>query len=501
MNRHIIRHRSVGIGVSVLCVFVAVEYSGVSDATELGLTAETVRELVLSQNRHIRAAVQRADASRMAVKIASGVYDTRLEMSANYMREREPQNPVFTGNDTEIIDYGIAIKKYFPSGTAVDVELRATTTDSFTDGAFTNGSIPGLVYIDPACRVESSLIVSQPLLRDWLGRQSRGNIKIARLEADRAKFIRDDTTEVILHQALVNYWRWRSAANFSEIAKQSLLAAKRLESTTRDKLRYGRAEKVDVIAAVATRQQRELQLMQAVDAEQTLFTNLKSLLFLDEDLTVTSRESMESLVEPRPLSTYLDQIENGRRDLVLIRKELELLGIKQQLAADRRLAQLNLAGGLTAYGLDKDFGQSADRSFSGESVSWFGGVTLTLPLENRAALGETQQLILLVDEAKTRRDALIHQVSSDIRRNHEHWIQTRQIAKQSNRVVEELTNRVEAEGTRFRQGRSDSANLIRYDEELLQAQWGLSERLLDVRLAELTLMRDLNALFIGEPTR
>lgn len=189
-----------------------------------------------------------------------------------------------------------------------------------------------------------------------------------------------------------------------------------------------------------------------------------------------------SMSEPIDLWASIKTALQKRPDYLTKKKELDSKNILVQFNENQLYPSLDLiasfglnglsgdAQSLTAGEFDGNYGDSIDRAFSGDFLSWEAGVKFSYPLGNRAAksrllaskLESSQLLMEIKDLEKTIilevREA-VRQIKTDVKR-----IQAARIAR---KLAEE---KLSAEEKKFEVGLSTSFNVLEFQTDLAEEQ-------------------------------
>ncbi|MFQ5653782.1 MAG: TolC family protein, partial [Planctomycetota bacterium] len=350
-----------------------------------------------------------AEAVATAVKNNLGIEIARLqgEIAAEGVREAEAffDPAVYSGFDLEKLDEpttvpvlnGIALGRPVRASEqeSLEVGLRGRLTTGATLSAstllerFENDTLGIAFSPDPAWQSRVGVNLTQPLLRGSGSRVSTAEIALRRNDRRRRE---NDLRARVLDIAAATeeaYWDLVSA-------RHGLLIQQRLIEQGRDvKGVLGERRDFDTAPAqyadaVATVEQRQAELLRLRRRLRAASDRLKHLLN-DPELPLGS----ETLIEPadplveEPLRFHLKgAIVTALRE----RPEVEqaILGIddaalREDVARNLRLPELNLTAGLSYAGLEDGAADAYGELSTDSFVSYLLGVTFELPFGNRAA--------------------------------------------------------------------------------------------------------------------
>jgi outer membrane protein len=265
-----------------------------------------------------------------------------------------------------------------------------------TEFARSRNRTPGIsIFPDPAYSSAISLGFSQPLLRGFGSDANRSAIRLARnMERRAVQELRRELMTTVAETERA-YWdlvfAWRNLEIVQWLVDEG--------AEVRDVLERRRdfdARPAEYADAVATVEQRKSNVIRARRQVRAASDRLKTLMN-DPQLSLGS----ETVVLPMD-EVVGEPISYSLRDAMMTaighRPEVQEAilniddaSIRQLLADNARLPQLNFFGGITYAGLDDSVGDAYSEVFEGRFISYLLGLAFEMPIGNRAAQAEYRQ--------------------------------------------------------------------------------------------------------------
>ncbi|MEQ8768129.1 MAG: efflux RND transporter permease subunit [Planctomycetota bacterium] len=379
---------------------------------------EAVRT-ALENNLEIRLAQLAPQREGEDVIIAEADFDTALFAAFDFAKQREPQTvPVLNGfplgvdntaSEHERLEAGVR-KKFLP-GTSVELSSFIDRFDNDTRGID--------FQPDPAWRSGWALTLRQPVLRG-AGALVNGS-DIALEENERRIAEHDLGTSMLFVVAAVEqaYWELHLArlglAVREELLQQGLEVQQVLEQ--RRQFDTTPAQYADALATVEERRTdliRSRRQLRAVSDRLKVLLNDPEIPLGDEDLLVpadgletpaldmTLKEAVRSAVESRP---------EVKQALI----EIESNALREAVAENLRLPQLDVTGEVFWTSLEKRAGRSIENSINDDFFSVLVGVELELPILNRLATASHRKAIIERRESLIRFRSTVQTVITEVK--------------------------------------------------------------------------------------
>jgi outer membrane protein TolC len=359
------------------------------------------------------------------------------------------------------------------------------------------------------------LNLTQPLLKGFGFKVNKVRInmaKNARIMTEAQARLQMMTT---ISDVIKAYWDLVGMVENVRVRQESLANAERLLQINETRREIGTAADIEVLQAKAGVATRQSELIASRSRMSDASDILKQLLDLREGdmfskalIVPTDRPSVTDASEinlDRFEEQFNESLELALRnrpeieiaDLQVINAELDAMRMRNEM-----LPELNITGSYGQGGRDHKLSQSLYKLRDEEQQFYSYGLTATVPLRNRATRGAYERAKLTQREMELREHKMRQAVQLNVHlalRN----VLTNQILVESNRQARRLQEaNVIAETKRLRMGVTTSWQLLRVEEDLtaaqtleVQAQTAYEKALIDLFLAEGTLLDKLNITF------
>ena len=466
----------------------ALEQDEGSPAASVALTLADISELVLKNNPDIQIARYNAYIERTRGKDAESVFDTMLNAQAIYLDDQTKAVSTLAGTKTLTNEYSLGLSKKLPTGTtlAVDVSDRRT----FSNSAFTS--------LSPSHEAVVKFSLRQPIGSNFFGLIDRGRVKITRLDIANSDFQALGRIEQALAQAQINYWKLALACRQLKIGRRMLEKAEAFYDFSKKKSKLGMIEEAELYAAQAN-------VLRRKDSVETL---MHELLIAKNDLLLDLHEEDLNLqIIPRDVFAVKDVKISARecmnnavrknREYSRAKNSLRAKGIDLSMKNNSLWPEIDLEVSLADNGLELEQDKAWENVAAENNPELFLGLSVSIPLENRAAKSRREKARLEKTKALVDLKKIEYKIMVDVI-NAVDAINSRKEKIKLNRQIARLQERKLAfEEKRFASGRSQSDTLIRYQEDLLNARLALARSLfehkkvsVELKLLENTLLEE-----------
>jgi outer membrane protein len=364
------------------------------------------------------------------------------------------------------------------------------------------------------------LNLTQPLLKGF-------GMKVNKVRINMAKNARKMTEAQVRLQVMTTisdvikaYWDLVGMVENLKVRQESLANAERLLRINETRREIGTAADIEVLQAKAGVATRQSELIVARSRMGDASDILKQLLDLQEGdmfsmalIVPTDRPSINdaSAIDP---DFYEEQFMQSLELALQNRPEIEIADLQvvnAELDAMRMRNEMQPELNITAYygqgGRDHKLSQSLYKLRDKEQEFYSYGLTATVPLRNRAARGAYERAKLTKREMELREHKARQAVQLNVHLSLRNVL-TNQILVESNRQARRLQEaNVIAETKRLRMGVTTSWQLLQVEEDLtaaqtmeVQAQTAYEKALIDLYLAEGTLLEKMNVAFDAPET-
>jgi outer membrane protein len=287
------------------------------------------------------------------------------------------------------------------------------------------------------------------------------------------------------------------ASELVKIQQDMVAEAKKLYDLHQEKLKDGLVEIPEAIASEANYKSRKNKLLFVENRGKAKMNTLKLLLNIEEGIKIEPTEKFDLSVNGKEeLLTAMKSAFENRQDYKKARKNIESKDIKLSMKKNNIWPEINLTATLEKNGLGDHFKQAVTQITEEDNPNFFAGLTITFPLENRAARGELKAAELEKAKALLELKLLEKQIAVEINDQVRNCNVFKEIAANSQEIALLQEQKLEGEVKRFRSGRSDADTVIRFQEDLVLARSVVAESirsyhdaLIDLREKEGTLLK------------
>jgi len=452
------------------------------------ISLEEVLHRALEKNFDVRLARIDQEINLLNLPASRSVYDTLLSAEANYAYDNFKKSSQYSGDLNKTGNYGLGVSKLLPWGTALSLEFG--NQYYFSDSEFTT--------INPSTESNLKVSLSQPLLKNWGGMQTRGEIEIIGLEVDNLNLAAWQLMESSLAEAARTYWDLIEIGTEVQLEEEMEARARYLFELTERQLKMGMVEQVDLLAASANLKIRESEVIYDRERLITLSRQLK--LFIDDrspELLLPKDElELPRGVEIDTFSDCMTVALENRWDYLRAMQELEAGKINLDLKENSRWPEIDLVASYARNGLSDKWEEAADEIFSEDNPQYYAGLQFSYFLENNLADSETLQAELEEVKALIR----IKKIEREIYTQVDQQLRTSRVslalALREDEIRELQQAKLKEEEQRFKYGRSSSKTVIDYQNDLLLSQLNATraltvyyKSLIDLQVAQGVLLR------------
>lgn len=416
--------------------------------------------------------------------IANAVFDTFLTGKVDYSEDRMGSASVFGADLTYTNTYKAGVSKALPSGTELDLSIGDTR--SWTNSEF--------VSDNPTHTVETSLEIRQPVGKNAFGYIDRRNVTATRLAIRNADIDTKERIERLIARVERAYWRWVYETEGLEIYRQILEQAQRLQETNSNNYDVGRIEKGDLLATQANVVLRRRDVRLAENRVRRTEEDLKLLMSMEEERTIAPAEKLVHRRMDLTLEESLKRALAIRRDYRKAKRDLEIRRIKLQMKENARWPEIDLVGSISVNGIDSSIDEAFSRMVEENNTKYYGGIEVSVPIENRTARSEAERASLEKERAllviKGLERGIVTEVGNAFRDYGTYEAVLANLAEAA-RLQEE---KLEEEMKRFNLGRSTTKTVIDYQNDYLRARLAEALGLLELEVARVDLEKALNTI-------
>jgi len=433
-----------------------------SETKVVPLTLEEALKAAMLNNFDVQLARYDRAISDTALYNALSIYDTVLSLDARYTHDELEKVTTLAGGVTEDYEIGINIAKNLPTGT--DVELDYGFIRERTDSAF--------VQINPSEESYWKISFTQPLLKNILGGNDRGEITITKIDMDNFRNETLDSIEHSLSEVELAYWQLLLRERLVEIRNQMVQKAEEFYDIVAAKEEIGSAELSDLYAARANVKLRKSELRVEKAKLHAAQNKLKLLInnnAIGTNVYLRPTDTIEITEDEIPFISAVKEAFEGRRDYRRAMKDIEAKKIKVRMKANEMWPQLDLEGSFRMNGVRRSFWGSLEDTIEETNTEYYAGVTFSFPIEGRKAKSALEKAKYEKAKALLMLKRTEKEIVSEIDSNVKIVNAYRQRAEEYAKIADLQKLKLEEEQKKYRYGRSSSDLIIRFQEDYLNA--------------------------------
>jgi outer membrane protein len=364
---------------------------------KLTLSLRDAVVLTLENNSFVRIQETQVESSKFALLGAHSPFDPILSSYYNVNSSTFSAVSQLQGAGTSAVTSTTQNAQFnysqtFETGTNVQAGL--STNNNFTNNSF--------YFLNPYITSTLSFQFTQPLLKNgWLF-ANQAPLVIARrnLEQSRANFAAEVSNNIL--QAVGQYWSVVEAQGNLEVARSSMDAAEATYKRDKRALELGALPPLDIYRSESQVASRRVQVIQSEYALKQAEDALRMTIGADQDPNIQALD-LELSEKPDPAgelrtidtATALQQALTKRPELDAAHASLANDETRIRLAHNHLLPELDLTGQYASNGVNSKFVNSVpvmtssiNQLFGFNYPTYYGQLSLTLPLKNRAAKAE-----------------------------------------------------------------------------------------------------------------
>ncbi len=464
------------------------------------LSMKQTIQLVLNNNTSVR--IQQLEILKSDTELLKdeSQYTPKVDFSFESYVNKQKQTPstIFQGTQTNQDTYTAGIEKLFRSGTYFRLEGSDTRLDTNAGegSAAQSNSLLSQLAQPPLHTGAVRILLQQELLKNAFGyNQSRLTDirrKQALIERERLEFELAQLTV----SAMVDYWTLAIAEKEVDTSRDLLQNAAYIRGITAQKTGLGLAEPFEVNQWNAVVAQARARLQQAELDRDTKRRDLLRVLNLDPNLQLTGATE---LIETAPPEVDLQQdIQNAlatRPDIRIIRRQLEIARLSEDIAENSLLPSITLGGSYASKDIARYSGSAFDAVPQGKYPEYSVQFKIEYPLWDEGARVEARNARINRRQLRLQEEQISRQVADDIR-------QSREQIKVAYRSVQEA--RIALANTqafynglvrRYRQGRFSADAVKNALDALVQSRQALTRALINYNISLIRYDLARNAVF------
>ncbi len=447
-------------------------------AKTLFLSVDGVRLIAINNNLDVKLAQIDSKIKGTELSYKEAVFDALLKAEINYTRDETKSVSSLAGSKTLTNNYDISIDKKLRTGTDVSVDF--TNKREWSDSAY--------VSTNPYHDSQIEINVTQPIAKNFFGLIDRGNIEIIKWEIKNTELDSYIKIEDAIILAERSYWKLVLAQEDFKIKKDMLKKSIRLFNQHRRKLKIGLVETGEALAAEANMHLRESELLLASNEVSSTEELLRLRLNLDNKTRLFPTDPLSVADLNTNFIESLNIAFKNRRDYTSKKNDIESKNINLEMKTNSLFPEIDLTATFSSNGIDSTYHGAIEDIFTDSNPEYSIGIEFSFPLENNEAESEREKARLQKKKAIINLQKTERQIVSDVDEKFRKMSIDKTNLKKMERIENLQKGKLNQEEKRFKYGRSNSDTLIRYQEDLLNAQLMKQKAYFDYKVSILDLM-------------
>jgi cobalt-zinc-cadmium efflux system outer membrane protein len=451
------------------------------------LTYEATLQRAAERAVGAQTAAADVDSAEGVLLAARAAFEPQLSLGGSYFssaNEGQFQFGEYTSNTTGL-NASAGMAGFAATGTSWSLDFDVNQSD-------TSFKVKDLdqEFGDPAWQSKLALSVSQALLEGHRMTWNLRAVRSAASELSAAELAKDAARQQAMADAATAYWTLHYQRRLVEIGAASLEASTEQARVVRALVEAGKLAPVEGTRTDAALAQAERALLEARAAAALADDALQSLLGLP-----LAEEVELGSVPPLPPDAAVDAegvvdvVREGNRELRIARNAVEAAELAAKDARLALLPELGASGSIALRGYEADFSGALSEMAAAKLPEWSAGLSLSLPLLNRADRGAAGMAEAALARARLQLSALEASTEQSARAQ----VRTLDAARR-NVELAELNVRLagetlSAETARLTEGRSLQKDVIAARRELDQARADAEKARTDWVIARVELER------------
>lgn len=435
--------------------------------------------------------------AELDIPVSKGIYDLLINASVSHTHTDLPSMTSRQERPNDIDDreraYDVSLSQLLPTGGTVSLFTNAARNHGDSVG-FSSLSTMATTTGNTSYDMSSGVRVSQPLLQGFGPTVTNANIHIAQLgrQSEAADF--QNRIEDQLQNALQSYWNLIGAVEEYKVRAINYAAALDLLRINNAKFEQGVVPKTDVLQSEAAAESRRESVIRARQSVRDVEDLLKRQIFLQDaapawELQIEPTQNIAWREIAVTLDGTIDVAMANRAELRAAKTALEQNRIREKVAKNNILPQLDLSASVQSNGLSDGYDGSFDRHKGGDFVGYTAQLEFTYPLQNRQARYQYKQSQLRTEQAIESLRDTEDQVTLEVRQAHRDLTVARERIRVTESQVRSEESKMESERKRYEVGISTAFQVLEFQEDLAAAQSSFINAVIDYNNAAIALDR------------
>lgn len=464
--------------------------------TELSLRQAVVQGL--QTNLGLQASAQQIPIAEAGIAVAQGRFDPLLFADSGAGNSRTPPTQEYESAFERRYHAAVGLQKTFRSGLSGDITLGNERIEDDSP----------LATLSPYNRSYLVLDLTQPLLRDFGTAANTTEIALGQNELARSTNLYMDRASRLGAEIEVAYLRLALAREKLLLRIKARSLASDLLSGNKQEFAAGTvpiSEVQEAQTAVASRNERVIAARQDVETANNTLLDLMEVPAQDPLRTATLTTGPVLFVAekiPAPADAFQQALDQ-RPDLAATRLEVESKDIRLRYADNQMLPRLDLEATLGLNGLSGDKTGVAPTEYDGgyldategmaqrDGYQWYAGVRFSYPLGNRTAQARHDQAAVQKKQTILKLKRLEDTIDTEVRNALVAVNRSNERIEVSDHLLQLAQTTLQQEMIRLKEGLSDTFRVLKFQNDLIDAELGQLDARIDYQLGLVSLYRSM----------
>ena len=375
----------------------------------------------------------------------------------------------------------------------------------------TNSKTAGL---NPSYSSEFQLSLTQPLLKNFGVDLNKRNIHIANNDVDISDYEFKAKAIDVVSDVENTYWDFVFTLGDLEVKQKSLERAKDLQKRVKAQVLVGIMAPIETLQAESEVASREEFLLTAQDVIEDNQDKLKNILNIDfsspEGLSpIYPSSQADVLMEDFNFNEIVKMALANRPDYLAKKKDLENKDILVKYQENQIYPSVDLVGSLGINGLSGEaititsgtfqgkssyggnYGNSLSDALSTKYYNWEFGVKFSYPLGNRSAKSKLSASRLEKAQSILSIKGLEKKIILEVRESARQLKTDSKRIKAANVAKKLADEKLKAEEKKFEVGLSTSFNVLKFQEDLAEAQSNVIKTIIDYKQSRIRFRKSI----------
>lgn len=383
-----------------------------------------------------------------------------LFMSGSHDTSKNEQLGAFTPKKLTEDKIQIGVEKKFITGTHVKTYFENKAVDQ-------EGFDPQFGIPDKYNETRPVIEITQPLLRNWLGRETQAQILQAEAKAKSQGYDELFKRRKTLSEIEIVYWNLALARQTLRIKEATLQRAKTLMDWAKRRANLELTDDSDYLQAQAAYQQRVLEEQSARDEERAAAQLFNAARGIDSTYV---KEQLEDFTQANSVRMQLPDQAPKREDVVKAEYDYKLSEAAADKSYEELMPNLELKAIYRQAGRDEEFSEAYSEGFSSDYPGTTVGLNLTWSLDFglKKKLKEAYEAEKAGAKQRWERTVFDSQVEWEtLKRNLQESIKRFELAQELEKVQKA---KLQYEERRHRRGRTTTFQVLQFESDYSLAQ-------------------------------